>query len=291
MSQLKKKKPPLGRKKTRSKLFGNKKKKVFGVSIKELLIRDKTRRIPICITQMNDHVLKGLTEKNIFIKNVGKSEINQIIKDYNRSGSVSWKQYSTHTAATMIKQFLKDLPKPILSEHKHSFFENLSNDDVKDQLLVFKNGVDNFNKEEWHVLDVLFHLFNEVAKNKEFNGVSNNNLAKAVGPHLFHSYDDIDRSDAIEVTKIFIVQYEYLFTDGDLVLDGEGDQSDETPPEDTEFLVTRETLESPELLTEYIIEASVNMVFDNNFSKYDRDYHVNVSVVNYFKSYLISTDI
>lgn len=100
---------------------------IFGVPLSVAVERSKCHDgvdIPLIVRNCIDHVEEtGLTAENVYKVSGIKSRVQQVRKMYNNHEAVSLKDYDLPVATSLLKQFLRELPEPVLTTELVSKFE------------------------------------------------------------------------------------------------------------------------------------------------------------------------
>nr|BAN20700.1 conserved hypothetical protein [Riptortus pedestris] len=100
---------------------------IFGVPLTVAVERSKCHDgvdIPLIVRNCIDHVQEtGLTAENLYKVSGIKSRVQQVRKMYNNHEPVSLKDFDLPVATSLLKQFLRELPEPVLTTDLVSKFE------------------------------------------------------------------------------------------------------------------------------------------------------------------------
>lgn len=103
-------------------------------------------------------------------------------------GNFSWDGRRTNDASTLLKQFLRDLPYPLLThEYLHIFASVEDISEFKDKILALNLLVLLLPTEHRDTLKILLGFLDKVVSHEEHNKMTLNNVAMIMAPNLFFS--------------------------------------------------------------------------------------------------------
>ncbi|XP_065185428.1 rho GTPase-activating protein 18-like isoform X1 [Sycon ciliatum] len=180
---------------------------ILGVPLTTLLERDQlvdpSARIPFFVTQICEFMEENGLEKEGIFRVPGNSAKLKRLREEMESGpirSFSWEGRGVNDAATFLKQFLRELPIPLLTFEYLSLFtvaENLKS--RKLQLKAFNLLLILIPDVHREVLKRLLELFNKVIDHEERNKMGVNNVAMIVAPNLFCKLEQMTGNAEAEV--------------------------------------------------------------------------------------------
>ncbi|KAJ6226796.1 rho/rac/cdc gtpase-activating protein [Anaeramoeba flamelloides] len=148
----------------------------------------------------------GLDQLGIFRKSPSPIVVKKIIKDLNKGISVDIHEYDVHTAASLIKQYLRDLPEPLLTNNLFQDFITLL--DIKEsqqqseklisllQLIPVANQI---------LLLTLLDLFSDINDHQENNKMNYDNMSIFFGPSILYiSQEEFKTLQVLTINKKLI---------------------------------------------------------------------------------------
>lgn len=180
--------------------------------------RDRSINVPEVLALTCDYLMQhGLGVEGIFRLSGAKREITSIVSKFNRKEKVVLENETAdeHTVAGVLKQWVRNLPEPLLTFHlTDGFLRSECNPTVLQELI---SSLPPLNKE---VVTMLFKLLHQVSLQVEVNKMDSKNLAIVFGPGLLRreGASDFDTSHyeaAYAVVGYMIDNFESLFQDGD----------------------------------------------------------------------------
>ncbi|XP_068560923.1 rho GTPase-activating protein 6-like isoform X1 [Cebidichthys violaceus] len=186
---------------------GNKKKR----RDKKLSLNPIYRQVPRVVDLCCQHLEKdGLQTVGIFRVGSSKKRVRQLRKDFDQGWEVHLdEEHSVHDVAALLKEFLRDMPDPLLTRELYTAFINTMLLDYADQesaiqLLIFLLPPCNSD-----TLQRLLCLLSTVAAHAEDsldndgqeitgNKMTSLNLATIFGPNLLHKQKNSDKEFAVQ---------------------------------------------------------------------------------------------
>ncbi|KAA8899772.1 Rho GTPase activation protein [Sphaerosporella brunnea] len=176
---------------------------VFGVPLDEILARDDCS-IPTIVCQCVQAIdLYGLDVEGIYRLSGEKSHVDRIKALFNNDAScINFRRpedflHDVHSVASVLKQFLRDLPEPLLTNELYHEFIAASkiDDDIsrRDSLHGLINRLPDSNYATLRLL--VLHL-NRVQEHSNMNRMTSENLAICFGPTLLGSNSNSNMVDA-----------------------------------------------------------------------------------------------
>ncbi|KAI1494578.1 hypothetical protein F5X96DRAFT_676372 [Biscogniauxia mediterranea] len=201
-------------------------KQVFGVSLARLYERDQFA-VPMVVHQCIQAVdLYGLAVEGIYrlsgstthvnkLKNLFDTDQDSQVLDFRNPENFF---HDVNSVAGLLKQFLRDLPEPLLtSQHYAGFIEAAKNDDDivrRDSLHAIINGLPDPNYATLRALTLHLH---RVMENSAVNRMNSQNLAIVFGPTLMGTAPGSNIADAGWQVRVVdtILQNTYQIFDED----------------------------------------------------------------------------
>uniref|UniRef100_A0A8C6U2M5 Rho GTPase activating protein 6 n=1 Tax=Neogobius melanostomus TaxID=47308 RepID=A0A8C6U2M5_9GOBI len=171
------------------------------------IYRQVPRVVDLCCQHLEKH---GLQTVGIFRVGSSKKRVRQLREDFDQGWEVNLdEEHSVHDVAALLKEFLRDMPEPLLTRELYTAFIHTMMLDLSDQhriiqLLLFLLPPCNSD-----TLQRLLCLLSTVAKHskdtvdKEGQEVTGNkmtslNLATIFGPNLLHKLKSSDKEFVVE---------------------------------------------------------------------------------------------
>lgn len=192
---------------------------VFGENLATVCSRDG-HDIPIVLQKVFDFLeTKGLETEGLFRIPGSKDEIDHIKSVFDSGGIVDFERRDVHTVSGVLKQYLRDLPEPLvcfsLYDQCIATERYLDNDQTKIEML--RQLVGQLPKENRRVLYKLVRFLQEVSTKSDINNMTTSNLAIVFAPNIFVAPgNDIfqpmrDAPYTLSLTKRFIENSSYIF--------------------------------------------------------------------------------
>ncbi|KAL1021909.1 hypothetical protein UPYG_G00019770 [Umbra pygmaea] len=241
---------------------------------KRLSLNPIYRQVPRVVDSCCLHLEKyGLQTVGIFRVGSSKKRVRQLREEFDRGVDVLLdEEHSVHDIAALLKEFLRDMPDPLLTKELYTAFintmlleteEQLSatqllvcmlpacNSDTLHRLLQFLSTVAN------HALDSMDKDGHQVTGNK----MTSLNLATIFGPNLLHKQKNSDKEFSVqssaraeESTAVIAVLQRMIATVHSLFMVPPDLQNEvlmsllETDPDVVDYLLRRKASQSPDLL-------------------------------------------
>ncbi|XP_061840994.1 rho GTPase-activating protein 6-like isoform X2 [Nerophis lumbriciformis] len=272
---------------------------------KRLSLNPIYRQVPRVVDSCCQHIEKyGLQTVGIFRVGSSKKRVRQLREEFDRGFDVQLdEEHSVHDVAALLKEFLRDMPDPLLTKELYTAFINTTLLDPEEQhnvtqLLVYLLPA--CNSDTLHRLleflsTVADHAHDRLDKDgQEITGnkMTSLNLATIFGPNLLHKLKSSDKEFSVqssaraeESTAVIaalqrmIASYQTLFmVPADL-------QNEvlmsllETDPDVVDYLLRRKASQSPDLhqsedpfsLSEQHSSSDSNKVSSGEVSPYDNN--------------------
>lgn len=167
---------------------------IFGVPLQNLVQEDKLRNervsTPVFFTELVRYLEeKGLREEGILRVpgNTGRVKIiREEMEEKFCEGTFSWEDRRPHDCATLLKQFLRELPFPLLThEYQPAFAAVESIPDRKQQLQALNLLILLLPPIHRDCLKILVHFLSRVVHHEKHNKMGLNSVAMIMAPNLF----------------------------------------------------------------------------------------------------------
>lgn len=169
---------------------------IFGVPLHTLMEQDQkirpTQTVPMVFEDMARFMEHHCLEQEGILRIPGSaSRIKQLRKDLEDkfySGTFSWVNVLPHDAAALLKQFLRELPHPLLTHEYIEAFAQVENiQDKRQQLLVLNLLILLLPPANRNTLKVLLKLLLKITQKRKTNLMGLSNVSMIMAPNLFLS--------------------------------------------------------------------------------------------------------
>ncbi|CAL1540767.1 unnamed protein product, partial [Lymnaea stagnalis] len=167
---------------------------IFGVPLNLLVEQDQKRtpgvKVPIVYQAMVNYLEKeGLYSEGILRVSGTETRAKQLRQDLEEKfyqGLFSWGDAGVNDVAVVFKQFLRELPIPLLSYEYHDAFPQISNiPKVLEQLKALNLLIILLTDEHRNTLKVLLRFLRNIVAHSNRNKMGLNNVAMIMAPNLF----------------------------------------------------------------------------------------------------------
>ncbi|XP_008287620.1 rho GTPase-activating protein 6 isoform X2 [Stegastes partitus] len=241
---------------------------------KRLSLNPIYRQVPRVVDSCCQHIEKyGLQTVGIFRVGSSKKRVRQLREEFDRGIDVQLdEEHSVHDVAALLKEFLRDMPDPLLTKELYTAFINttlLDSDEQQSvtQLLVYLLPA--CNSDTLHRLleflsTVADHAHDQQDKDgQEITGnkMTSLNLATIFGPNLLHKQKSSDKEFSVqssaraeESTAVIAVLQRMIASYHTLFMVPPDLQNEvlmsllETDPDVVDYLLRRKASQSPDLL-------------------------------------------
>uniref|UniRef100_A0A8D3EDB5 Rho GTPase activating protein 6 n=1 Tax=Scophthalmus maximus TaxID=52904 RepID=A0A8D3EDB5_SCOMX len=241
---------------------------------KRLSLNPIYRQVPRVVDSCCQHIEKyGLQTVGIFRVGSSKKRVRQLREEFDRGVDVPLdEEHSVHDVAALLKEFLRDMPDPLLTKELYTAFINTTSLDPDEQqhvaqLLVYLLPA--CNSDTLHrLLDFLStvtaHAHDRQDKDgQEITGnkMTSLNLATIFGPNLLHKQKSSDKEFSVQssaraeestaviaVLQRMIASYQTLFMVPPDLQNEVLMSLLETDPDVVDYLLRRKASQSPDLL-------------------------------------------
>lgn len=241
---------------------------------KRLSLNPIYRQVPRVVDSCCQHIEKyGLHTVGIFRVGSSKKRVRQLREEFDRGIDVQLdEEYSVHDVAALLKEFLRDLPDPLLTKELYTAFINTTLLDSYEQqsvaqLLIYLLPACNSD-----TLHRLLEFLSTVAdhahdqQDKDGQEITGNkmtalNLATIFGPNLLHKQKSTDKEFTVQssaraeestaviaVLEKMIASYQALFMVPPDLQNEVLMSLLETDPDVVDYLLRRKASQSPDLL-------------------------------------------
>ncbi|KAH9491963.1 Rho GTPase-activating protein 18 [Bulinus truncatus] len=167
---------------------------IFGLPLKLLVEQDQKKtpgiKVPIVFQTLIDYLEKeGLDTEGVFRVSASDARTKLLRQDLEESlykGYFSWGDAGVHDVAVVFKQFLRELPVPLLSNEYFDAFPQITNiPDLLKQLKALNLLIILLTDEHRNTLRVLLTFLRKIVSHSNANKMGLNNIAMIMAPNLF----------------------------------------------------------------------------------------------------------
>ncbi|XP_052421062.1 rho GTPase-activating protein 6 isoform X1 [Carassius gibelio] len=169
------------------------------------------RQVPRVLDSCCQHLQKyGLQTVGIFRVGSSKKRVRQLREAFDRGADVVLDQrHSVHDVAALLKEFLRDMPDPLLTRELYSAFISCASLNKEDQHTVMQLLICLLPACNSDTLQCLLHFLSDVANHAEDsrdadgnevigNKMTSLNLATIFGPNLLHKQKSSEKEFSVE---------------------------------------------------------------------------------------------
>uniref|UniRef100_K1QX72 Rho GTPase-activating protein 18 n=1 Tax=Magallana gigas TaxID=29159 RepID=K1QX72_MAGGI len=184
---------------------------IFGVPLHTLMEQDQKIRpnqtVPMVFEDMAKFMEHHCLEQEGILRIPGSaSRIKQLRKDLEDkfySGTFSWVNVLPHDAAALLKQFLRELPHPLLTHEYIEAFAQVENiQDKKQQLLVLNLLILLLPPVNRNTLKMLLELLLKITQKRRTNLMGLSNVSMIMAPNLFLSPSSRSKTKGVREMEI-----------------------------------------------------------------------------------------
>ncbi|KAM6945791.1 rho GTPase-activating protein 6 [Aplochiton taeniatus] len=236
---------------------------------KRLSLNPIYRQVPRVVHSCCQHLEKyGLQTVGIFRVGSSRKRVRQLREEFDRGVDVRLdEEQSVHDVAALLKEFLRDMPDPLLSKELYTAFINTVLLDPEEQqsvtqLLIYLLPA--CNSDTLHrLLEFLSTVADHAHDRQEMSGnkMTSLNLATIFGPNLLHKQKSSDKEFSVQssaraeestaviaVLQRMIASYQALFMVPPDLQNEVLRSLLETDPDVVDYLLRRKASQSPDLL-------------------------------------------
>uniref|UniRef100_A0A8C9VL26 Unconventional myosin-IXb-like n=1 Tax=Scleropages formosus TaxID=113540 RepID=A0A8C9VL26_SCLFO len=166
---------------------------LFGIPVCVLTSEDST--VPVVMAMLLEHVeLKGLYTEGIYRKSGAAHRVKELHQRLEKDlRSVCLEEYPIHTVTGLIKQWLRELPEPLMTyTHYSDFLHAIELPEKSEQLKAIYTVLERLPTPSFNTLErLIFHLV-RVAKEEAHNRMSPSSLAIIFAPCILRTPDTSD---------------------------------------------------------------------------------------------------
>uniref|UniRef100_A0A8C9TA06 Myosin IXA n=1 Tax=Scleropages formosus TaxID=113540 RepID=A0A8C9TA06_SCLFO len=171
----------------------------FGVEVTRLTSDDRT--VPLVVEKLINYIeMHGLYTEGIYRKSGSTNKIKELKQGLDTDvESMNLDEYNIHVIASVFKQWLRDLPNPLMTfELYEEFLRAMGLQDKKEVIRGVYSVIDQLSRTHLNTLErLIFHLV-RIALQEETNRMSANALAIVFAPCILRCPDTIDPLQSVQ---------------------------------------------------------------------------------------------
>ncbi|XP_004421824.1 PREDICTED: unconventional myosin-IXa isoform X7 [Ceratotherium simum simum] len=171
----------------------------FGVELSRLTSEDRT--VPLVVEKLINYIeMHGLYTEGIYRKSGSTNKIKELRQGLDTDAeSVNLDDYNIHVIASVFKQWLRDLPNPLMTfELYEEFLRAMGLQERKETIRGVYSVIDQLSRTHLNTLErLIFHLV-RIALQEDSNRMSANALAIVFAPCILRCPDTIDPLQSVQ---------------------------------------------------------------------------------------------
>ncbi|XP_062255594.1 unconventional myosin-IXAa isoform X4 [Platichthys flesus] len=171
----------------------------FGVEVSRLTSDERT--VPLVVEKLINYIeMHGLYTEGIFRKSGSTNKIKELKLGLDTDvDSMNLDDYNIHVIASVFKQWLRDLPNPLMTfELYEEFLRGMGLQDKKEMIRGVYSVIDQLSRTHLNTLErLIFHLV-RIALQEDTNRMSANALAIVFAPCILRCPDTIDPLQSVQ---------------------------------------------------------------------------------------------
>ncbi|KAM8780819.1 unconventional myosin-IXa isoform 4-T4 [Rhynchonycteris naso] len=171
----------------------------FGVELSRLTSEDRT--VPLVVEKLINYIeMHGLYTEGIYRKSGSTNKIKELRQGLDTdAASVSLDDYNIHVIASVFKQWLRDLPNPLMTfELYEEFLRAMGLQERKETIRGVYSVIDQLSRTHLNTLErLIFHLV-RIALQENTNRMSANALAIVFAPCILRCPNTIDPLQSVQ---------------------------------------------------------------------------------------------
>ncbi|XP_049574124.1 unconventional myosin-IXAa isoform X4 [Syngnathus scovelli] len=171
----------------------------FGVEVSRLINDERT--VPLVVEKLINYIeMHGLYTEGIYRKSGSTNKIRELKQGLDTDvESMNLDDYNIHVIASVFKQWLRDLPSPLMTfELYEEFIRAMGLQDRKEMIRGVYSVVDQLSRNHLNTLErLIFHLV-RIALQEDTNRMSANALAIVFAPCILRCPDTIDPLQSVQ---------------------------------------------------------------------------------------------
>ncbi|KAG8001227.1 Unconventional myosin-IXa [Nibea albiflora] len=173
--------------------------KKFGVEVSRLTNDERT--VPLVVEKLINYIeMHGLYTEGIYRKSGSTNKIKELKQGLDTDvDSMNLDDYNIHVIASVFKQWLRDLPNPLMTfELYEEFIRAMGLQDKKEMIRGVYSVIDQLSRTHLNTLErLIFHLV-RIALQEDTNRMSANALAIVFAPCILRCPDTIDPLQSVQ---------------------------------------------------------------------------------------------
>uniref|UniRef100_A0A3Q3QU98 Myosin IXA n=1 Tax=Monopterus albus TaxID=43700 RepID=A0A3Q3QU98_MONAL len=168
----------------------------FSVEVSRLTNDERT--VPVVVERLINYIeMHGLYAEGIYRKSGSTNKIKELKQGLNTVDSVNLDDYNIHVIASVFKQWLRDLPNPLMTFELYEEFIRAMLQDKKETIRGVYSVIDQLSRSHLNTLErLIFHLV--IVLQEETNRMSANALAIVFAPCILRCPDTIDPLQSVQ---------------------------------------------------------------------------------------------
>lgn len=188
---------------------------IFGSTLEEICAKTN-KMVPELLTKCGKFIEEtALESQGIFRLSGEVNLVNEYLYKFNTGVNVELpRSLDPSVAAGVIKQFLRQLPDPLLKYELYDAWIKIAEiDDDSQRLHLIRNMARQLPETNYNTLKYLMFLMHQVCQHTEENKMSPQNLAIVVGPNILRSTNDMMSltMDSPAICRIITIMIENYF--------------------------------------------------------------------------------
>ncbi|XP_010873983.2 unconventional myosin-IXAa isoform X3 [Esox lucius] len=171
----------------------------FGVEVSRLTNEERT--VPLVVEKLINYIeMHGLYTEGIYRKSGSTNKIKELKQGLDTDvNSMNLDDYNIHVIASVFKQWLRDLPNPLMTfELYEEFLRAMCMQDKKEVIRGVYSIIDQLSRTHLNTLERLFFHLVRIAGQEDTNRMSANALAIVFAPCILRCPDTIDPLQSVQ---------------------------------------------------------------------------------------------
>ncbi|KAL1007682.1 hypothetical protein UPYG_G00090150 [Umbra pygmaea] len=171
----------------------------FGVEVSRLTNDERT--VPLVVEKLINYIeMHGLYTEGIYRKSGSTNKIKELKQGLDTDvNNVNLDDYNIHVIASVFKQWLRDLPNPLMTfELYEEFLRTMCLQDKKEAIRGVYSIIDQLSRTHLYTLERLFFHLVRIAGQEDTNRMSANALAIVFAPCILRCPDTIDPLQSVQ---------------------------------------------------------------------------------------------
>jgi hypothetical protein len=200
-------------------------KPLFGLALENHLDRSGRRVASVledCVNALLDY---GLDEEGLFRIAGAASKVKKLraaLNAENASVTLCPEEFDAHVVATVLKQYLRELPQPLMTFQLHDEWTQAMCLPVEQRPPVLREIIDKMPKAYRDNLQYLIKFLARLSENSDINKMSASNIGLVIGPNLLWPLNDAGANmmtaglqNASSIVELLVTNVTYYFPDVD----------------------------------------------------------------------------